>query len=280
MNPYKAAFLSKHRKELWVGPVLSRAGLQVHCVKDFDTDRLGTFSGEVERPAGQAETAVMKARKALELCRDASWGLGSEGAFNPHPSSPFITLNTEILALCARDTPACIMGRSASAAVTFAQREISNDEELKAFALSQGFPAYGIILKVTKGGRIVASEKECITLEHLFKARQELARTYPDEKVLAETDLRAHRNPRRQAVITEAAEDLLKRWTTFCPECEQRGFGREESIPGLPCGFCHFPTRMPKAYVWRCPHCRYEETRKDAEMPQEADPSVCSICNP
>lgn len=276
----KVAFLTQHGKEQIAAAILAEGGLRVERVEGFNTDHWGTFSGEIERPASQTETAMMKAKKALELCNDALWGLGSEGAFNPHPVSPFITLNTEVLALCDRSGKISIMGRAAGTNVVFHSRPISRASDLITLATEQHFPEYGLILKVEKVGKVIASEKGCGSLEELLEAWQRLRKTYPDDPVIAETDLRAHRNPARRLLIAEAARDLLQRWLTVCDRCGQRGFGIEESIPGLPCSVCHFPTRLPKGYVWRCPHCGYEEARKDSDSPEAADPSLCSICNP
>jgi hypothetical protein len=276
----KVAFLTQHGKEQIVAAILAEGGMKVERVEGFNTDLWGTFSGEIERPASQAETAVMKAKKALELCDDASWGLGSEGAFNPHPASPFITLNTEVLALCGRSGKITIRGRAAGTNVVFHSRTIRHANDLITLASDQNFPEYGLILKVVQAGKVIASEKECQTVDELKLAWQHLNKIYPDEAIIAETDLRAHRNPARRLLIAEAARDLLQRWRTVCANCGLRGFGKEESIPGLPCSVCYFPTRLPKGYVWRCPHCGYEETRRNSDSPETADPSVCSVCNP
>ena len=45
-----AAFLTQHGKESLIGPMLQAAlGCQVIRAEGYDTDRLGTFSGEVPR---------------------------------------------------------------------------------------------------------------------------------------------------------------------------------------------------------------------------------------
>ncbi|MCS6981723.1 MAG: hypothetical protein N2110_05915 [Flavobacteriales bacterium] len=279
MTGHSVAFLTKHGKETIVAPILAQAQLMVHVVGGFDTDQWGTFSGEVERPASQRETAVMKAKKALELCPEATLGLGSEGAFHPHPANPFITMNTEMLALVFRNNLTSVVGVAQSTEVHFCSEDVQNEKELKTFIQKSGFPEYGIILKLEVDGRIIATEKECLTSEALAEGFQRL-RSKGLGRVIAETDLRAHRNPARRQVIHAAALDLLARWNTLCPRCGGHGFGFSEIVPGLPCAFCHFPTRLPKREVWKCPHCGVEEYRKPAHGLLAADPSVCSVCNP
>lgn len=279
MTGFPVAFLTKHGKETIVAPVLAQAQLIVQVVKGFDTDQWGTFSGEVERPANQWDTAVMKASKALELCPEAPFGLGSEGAFHPHPANPFLTMNTEMLALVFRNSQVSVVGVAQSAEVKFRSEDIHREKDLEDFRQKVGFPEYGIILKLEYDGRIIATEKECLTGDSLAEGFQRLRSKGPG-RVVAETDLRAHRNPTRRQVIHKAALDLLARWNTLCPLCGGHGYGFAENVPGLPCALCHFPTRLSKSEVWKCPHCGKVEYRKPAHGLLAADPSVCSICNP
>jgi hypothetical protein len=46
----KLIIATKHKKEIVIAPILEK-GLGVKCFTDetFDTDRLGTFTGEIER---------------------------------------------------------------------------------------------------------------------------------------------------------------------------------------------------------------------------------------
>jgi len=55
----------------------------------LDTDGLGTFTGEVERPAPPRETALLKARLAIETT-GLPRALASEGSFGPHPALGFV----------------------------------------------------------------------------------------------------------------------------------------------------------------------------------------------
>jgi hypothetical protein len=61
------ALLTKHDKAGMVAPALAPLGLEVLATDGFDTDTLGTFSGEVERTLSPLECARRKARLACEL---------------------------------------------------------------------------------------------------------------------------------------------------------------------------------------------------------------------
>ena len=55
---------------------------RVVVAAEVDTDRLGTFTGEVERPGPPRETALMKARLG-QGATGLPCALASEGAFGP-----------------------------------------------------------------------------------------------------------------------------------------------------------------------------------------------------
>ena len=72
---------TKHAKQHVIGSALARMpGLQVVVPERLDTDLLGTFTGEIERPAPPRETALLKARLGLRAT-GLSRALSSEGAF-------------------------------------------------------------------------------------------------------------------------------------------------------------------------------------------------------
>ena len=50
--------------------------------------------------------------------------------------------------------------------------------------------------------------------------------------MFVETDMRAHANPKRMSVIGEAAEDLVKKLRSICPQCHLPGFARVKPVTG------------------------------------------------
>lgn len=45
--------------------------------------------------------------------------------------------------------------------------------------------------------------------------------------IFVEADMRAHRNPTRMAAIERATRDLVRRFHSRCPQCDQSGFRRD-----------------------------------------------------
>lgn len=83
--------LTQHGKEKVIARELEATlGCRLERLGDNDTDRLGTFTREVPRPGTQLEAARRKARIGMELS-GSPLGLGSEGAFGPHPVGGFVS---------------------------------------------------------------------------------------------------------------------------------------------------------------------------------------------
>lgn len=270
--------VSKHGKERAIAPLLHEAfGMQVLVSEAIDTDRLGTFSGEIPRAGTQWEAAGEKLKLGRECYPDAEILLASEGAFHPHPDSPFITVNYELLRLHDVRNSWQIAGSHSTLENNAASITISHPEELIAFAEKTGFPETGIIL-CSADRKIV--RKNLMTEQDLrdaFLAIQELNTTGP---CIAETDLRAHRNPLRMESIRRAAANLIENMLSDCPACSVPGFSITGQLPGLPCASCGMPTRLTKAVVCSCNACGKQEERKTTEGRQFSDPMYCDYCNP
>jgi len=57
----KLLVVTKHHKEKVIGPILSKElGVECAVARNFDTDILGTFSGEVERKNDPKSTLELK----------------------------------------------------------------------------------------------------------------------------------------------------------------------------------------------------------------------------
>ena len=93
-----------------------------------------------------------------------------------------------------------------------------------------------------------------------------------------ETDMRAHRNPRRMRAIRRAMVDLVRRLRSQCPTCARPGFAIMGRISGLPCKWCAGPTHLTRAAIWGCEGCGHREERTVAAT--AADPAHCEACNP
>jgi hypothetical protein len=96
-NDRRLLIATKHKKERVIAPLLEK-NLGVICFTNdsFDTDALGTFSGEVERELDPITTVRKKCLLAMEAS-DCDLGVASEGSFGAHPSIFFASANDEFL---------------------------------------------------------------------------------------------------------------------------------------------------------------------------------------
>lgn len=93
----KALLVTKHNKEKVILPLLKEAlGLDIEIAAKVDTDQFGTFTGEVERPDTQRNTAKLKIFKAFELYPETEIAIASEGAFYLHPDCLFIPVKQRL----------------------------------------------------------------------------------------------------------------------------------------------------------------------------------------
>ncbi|MCS6969059.1 MAG: hypothetical protein RMJ44_10220 [Cytophagales bacterium] len=266
----RAALATMHGKEKIIAPPLfEHLGLQVE-VAQVNTDAFGTFTGEIERRGTPLEAARQKCCAAIEQT-GLPIGIASEGSFGPHPTVPFVASNHEIVMLLDEELGIQVVGQCLTAETNFAHQVVHSIEEAVAFAEKVGFPSHGLIVRgksLTKG---------ICDYKLLSEVVSNALATQPS--VQLETDMRAMYNPTRQKAIAAAVADLIERLQQLCPACGKPGWGKKNSIPGLPCSWCGLPTSLPVGYLMECPACGYQE-EKITTSEQYADPAYCSFCNP
>lgn len=77
---------TQHKKEKIIAPILEKElGVRCFVSSNFDTDALGTFSGEIERSEDPINTVRKKCLMAMQTY-DCDLAVASEGSFGPHPS--------------------------------------------------------------------------------------------------------------------------------------------------------------------------------------------------
>jgi hypothetical protein len=265
------AFLTCHRKEQVVAPVLAQAGYAVSVVEGFNTDELGTFTSEKIRPHSQVDTAIAKARLACDLA-GVRLGLGSEGAFGPHPEMPLVAYDLEVLALWDAQRGSAIVAQHGSVDTNFLTQEVSSRAEVQAFVERVQCPSHGLIVGRSHEPHFA---KGLVDLEDIFRRTAQVIQT--QGSVWLETDMRAHLNPSRMRVIGETAHQLLASLQRHCPRCDQPGFDKVASVHGAQCAQCGFPSKYPKSDIYRCQACGHEETRA---LHATISPADCLICNP
>ncbi len=276
-NGRTAVVATMHGKETAIAPVLSRVlGLRCIVPEHYDTDLLGTFTGEVERLQDPLSTARIKCLGAMDLT-GCDIGIASEGSFGPHPGAFFLPAAEEWLILIDRKNDLEVVVKELSTATNFGGAAIRNPDELVRFAEGAGFPDHGLILRKSRND-----------FSQVFKGirrRDELLRVFhqlitDQGSCYLETDMRAHQNPTRMQMIARVAEKLAEKAATGCPSCGRPGFGVEHAEGGLPCAWCQAPTRLTLKHIRICRGCGCTETLLYPDGRQVADPGCCDHCNP
>lgn len=270
------ALLTQHGKESLLGPLLEPAlGCTIARAEGYDTDQLGTFSGEVPRLDSQLQTARQKARIGMSLT-GSPVGLASEGSFVPDPFGGLMPWNIEVLVWIDEELGLEIVGLAQGPARS-QHRALRWLPELEKFALEAGFPEHHLVLRPQSESdpRLHKGLHDWPALKQAFALCQQEA---DNRLVWAENDHRAFCNPTRQAMIVRAGEDLLRKIQSGCPACTMPGFSITGHSPGLPCRLCGHATRLARSYTWHCSVCDHKLEQPTQET--HADPGRCDVCNP
>lgn len=273
----KLIIATKHHKEQVIAPILEKE-LGVSCFVDenFDTDALGTFTGEIERKLDPITTVREKCLRAMTL-NQCDLGVASEGSFGPHPNIFFASADDEFLIFIDKKNNLEIIARELSVSTNFDGKQIHSEEALMDFASQVQFPSHALILRKSKDAN-EDMHKGITDVQHLKQAFQELSIKY--HSVYAETDMRAHFNPTRMEVIKNATLKLVDKIRSKCPQCQTPGFGIKEAKKGLKCGLCALPTNAILSYIYECHACNFQKEEWYPHNKTEEDPTYCDHCNP
>lgn len=261
-----------HAKGAAILPALAGIGLAAE-VLELDTDRFGTFTGEVERTGSMLEAARAKARAALDIAAapDAI-AIASEGAFGPDPVLGFLPCARELLLAIDARTGREIVQARRSLETNFASLDWPADEaRLEAFLSRARFPGHALIVAHADGRFTKGIAARAGLSEALDPGRR---------PVRVETDMRAHMNPTRMGEIAVLARTLAGALATPCPACAQPGFAFERALAGLACIDCGTPTGLARAELLRCSACGHEAERARRDARTHAEPGECPACNP
>jgi hypothetical protein len=268
---------TKHEKHHAIAPVLERL-LGVSCVlsSEFDTDSLGTFSGEIERKKDALATVREKCQVGM---REANIDLGvaTEGSFGPHPYFPFIAGHEEIILLIDQRHGLEILVRDLTTETNFDGLQVSSEEDLLRFAERTGFPEHALILRPHKEAK-APIYKGIHTADTLLRHFKALKTAFGD--VYVETDMRAMHNPMRMTFIEKLSDKLAQKALNNCPNCQTPGFSVTERIQGLPCAHCGRPTRSVLSHLMICAACSFQKEIPFPNEKQTEDPMYCDFCNP
>lgn len=268
---------TKHEKEKVIAPIFEKEfGVKCIVSQQFDTDVLGTFTGEVARENDPLTTVKEKCRAAMSL-EKCDLAIASEGSFGAHPSVFFASADEEFLVLLDEKNKLEIIAREISLETNFAGSEVATEKELLEFAAKAGFPQHGLIIRkeAQDATHLVKGITDETTLLNSFKEFQKLY-----GKAFVETDMRAMYNPTRMSVIEKTAKKLVEKIKCTCPNCQTPGFDITEAVKGLLCAQCGFPTRSTLSYIYSCKKCDFKKEEKYPHQKQLEDPMYCDFCNP
>ena len=278
-----AVLATKHGKVDQIGPAM-RGALEMEVVGvAVDTDRFGTFSGEVARELSDLDCAVAKARLAMTESQ-AELGMASEGTIGAHPAVPLLSVDQELVVLVDDRIGHVFSGRAASMEIVAISETVDTRSDFGALAVRADLPRHAVMVRPS-----VPPRDPVANVEHrVFKGVCQV----PDliEAVTAScaasslgqaevtTDLRAHVCPSRQVVITEAASRLAVRLASRCRACRMPGWGLVDVVRGVPCGWCGRSVPLVRTEIDGCWHCGVRLERPVSAVP--ADPGMCQWCNP
>jgi len=167
------------------------------------------------------------------------------------------------------------MVRELSLETNFNASNVTSIEELTEFAKLSNFPSHGLILKDMNNSTCFKGIQSWIELkekaEYMFEQ---------NSTIVVETDMRALFNPTRMKVIEKAANQLVSKIKSVCPQCETPGFGVVKAIPGLPCTWCKSETKSTYSHLYQCVKCKYEIEKIFPNGKETEDPMYCDYCNP
>jgi len=273
----KLLIATKHSKERVIAPLVEQAlGVTCFVTTKFDTDTLGTFSGEVPRKEDALSTLRNKCLLVMEK-NGCELGIANEGSFGAHPSVFFAAADDELLIFIDLRNDIEIVVREISMNTNFKALSTSNEAELKAFAHDVKFPSHGLIMKPAENdySKIIKGISTWDDLKHHFKEfLAEFGSAY------LETDMRANFNPTRMQVIEKATTKLIQAIQSKCPNCQSPGFVVTEALSGLPCSWCHAPTNSTLSHKYTCKKCDFTNEHYFPHQKTEEDPTYCDFCNP
>jgi hypothetical protein len=273
----KLVIATKHKKECVIGPPLKTAfGLDFFSSVGFDTDDLGTFSGEIERLHHPMDAARIKCNMGMDLY-NVDLAISSEGSFGPHPHVFFLPADEEYLMLVDRKNNLEITVKTITTDTNYGSITLLSIENLSEFLTRVKFPSHGLILKKSAkdNGYI---EKGIVCEKTLFERVDFYLNSFG--QCYLETDMRATFNPTRMQVIKELVEKLVVEMLQICPKCNFPGFSVTEVVRGLVCADCNMPTKSVKELIRTCKKCHYSLIEINTEIKKVEDPMYCDFCNP
>ncbi len=279
-HPYRdtrIALATIHGKDRALAPAFRRVlGADIVVADAIDTDTLGTFSGEIPRPAPLVETCLRKAEMAFGSL-EVDCALASEGSYGPIDRVPLAPGGVEIMAFVDRRRGVRLVETLATHRTNWRlYRFRAGDTTVPAALKEIGFPGHGVF--VMRNSDFNEAHKNLATVEEAVAAVDCEAARSADGLALLISDMRAHRNPTRMKVLRALGWKLAKRLQCLCPACRAPGFGPISSRRGLPCEGCGAPTQWIDFEIDGCAACGHASARPRKDGRQAAPRVACRTC--
>lgn len=272
----KILLATKHKKEQVIQkPFQETFNAKIVIPENYDTDELGTFTGEIPRLSTPYETVIKKAKDAA-IKYHFNYALASEGSFGPHPDNFFILADIEFMSFVDIDNDIVVVESEITSETNYSYKDITVHDEHQSFLNQVYFGTHGIIVKNMDNNAVLAKgvqQHDCLSkiLQEAFKNAK---------IVRLQTDMRAMMNPTRMNTIQRLTIKLIQRLQAQCKKCGSPGFGKIHTCDHLICRLCGTKTEKYRSKILSCIKCDYEEKLSRDDGLQQADPRDCSYCNP
>ncbi len=267
---------TKHKKEEAIrNPFETAFSATIFTPPDYDTDQFGTFTNEIPREKDPLQTAITKANTAA-IKYGYQYAIANEGSFGPHPACFYLPADIEFMVFIDLKNDIIISESELSTVTNFNHLDIDQSDDYQAFLTKIQFGSHGLIIKSLDNQEILAKGiTDKSELASLLKSNFKKFK-----RIRLETDMRAHFNPTRMAVIHTLAIKLVNRIIKTCKACSAPGFGKVSFHDRLLCQNCGTETQWHKSVNLACIKCDYSETYPRDDGLTEADPMYCQYCNP
>lgn len=215
-----------HGKESVLAQPLAALGFRVLLPLGYDTDTLGTFSGDIRRMGTAFDAAIEKARRACQIT-GISRAISSEGSYRPCQTLFPGARNAELLAFVDLEKKKEFIEYRTDLPTKFVSgrvRPVITDPETCKLLFAMGWPEVRAMVVPRDPGLGIDPRfvyKGISDTESLHRAFLACAEHSEDGLVHLETDLRAHMNPTRMqsvALVTQLLVDRLDKEGYGVPE--------------------------------------------------------------
>lgn len=183
-----------------------------------------TWTGEAES-GGSAYGGVRRKCEMGSEIYGVDYALASEGSFGFPGFTPFRPRYHEVLHFIDRRRDCRLSITHHSEKTNYRMQVVDALEELEEFAARAKFPSHAPVLQPNDDKDKGVVFEGINTQDGLETAFEESLRHSKYGKVWVQTDMRAHMNPSRMAVIGEVGDHLARRLATACPACGAPGWG-------------------------------------------------------